>query len=54
MLILVVTATHYFSLTPQVDLLSKILWVLAVAAATIVVLIGVLALWLKIWLGKYW
>jgi len=54
MLVLLATASHYFSPIPQVDLLPKILWFLGVGVVVISVLVGVLALWMKVWLGKYW
>lgn len=53
-LILLTVASHYIPSTAQLDLIPKLLWVLGVAVAVICVLVGVLALWMRVWLGRYW
>lgn len=54
MLVLAAVTIHYCPPIPQADLLSRILWTLGIGIAAIVVLVGILALWMKIWLRRYW
>jgi len=54
LVVLLAVVFHYFPPIPQVSLFSRILWFLGVTIVVISVLVGVLALWMKVWLGKYW
>ena len=52
--VLVAAVIYYFRFIPQMDSFPMILWFLGVAVVALAVLIGVLALWMRVWLGKYW